>query len=53
VTVAWNGKTVHDDIVIDGPTGGGASEGPSAGAVRPQGHGNKVRWRGIRGEPLF
>ncbi|WP_345651604.1 family 16 glycoside hydrolase [Streptomyces siamensis] len=52
VTVVWNGKKVHDDITIDGPTGGGASEGLSAGAVRLQDHGNKVRYRNIWIEPL-
>ncbi|MDX3064984.1 MULTISPECIES: family 16 glycoside hydrolase [Streptomyces] len=52
VTVVWNGKKVHDDLVIDGPTGAGAPEGPSAGAIRLQDHGNKVRFRNIRIEPL-
>ncbi|MEV6960300.1 family 16 glycoside hydrolase [Streptomyces sp. NPDC051207] len=52
VTVVWNGRTVHDDVAIDGPTGGGAPEYPSAGPVRLQDHGNKVRFRNIRVEPL-
>ncbi|MGW3494755.1 family 16 glycoside hydrolase [Streptomyces sp. NPDC001020] len=52
VTVVWNGKKVHDDVAIDGPTGGGAPEGPSAGAIRLQDHGNKVRFRNIRIEQL-
>ncbi|MBM7440209.1 family 16 glycoside hydrolase [Streptomyces sp. HB132] len=52
VTVVWNGRTVHDDIAIDGPTGAGLPEGPSAGAIRLQDHGNKVRFRNIRIEPL-
>ncbi|MFB7115148.1 family 16 glycoside hydrolase [Streptomyces sp. NPDC056291] len=52
VTVVWNGKKVHDDFAIDGPTGAGAPEGPSAGAIRLQDHGNKVRFRNIRVQPL-
>ncbi|MFF5477641.1 family 16 glycoside hydrolase [Streptomyces sp. NPDC012935] len=52
VTVVWNGKKIHDDIAIDGPTGGGQPEGPSAGAIRLQDHGNKVRYRNIWVEPL-
>ncbi|MZD03503.1 DUF1080 domain-containing protein [Streptomyces sp. SID5785] len=52
VTVVWNGKKVHDDVAIDGPTGSGAPEGPAAGAVRLQDHGNKVRFRNLRIEPL-
>ncbi|MEU1303413.1 family 16 glycoside hydrolase [Streptomyces shenzhenensis] len=52
VTVVWNGKKVHDDVALDGPTGGGAPEGPSAGAIRLQDHGNTVRFRNLRVEPL-
>ncbi len=52
VTVVWNGKKIHDDITIDGPTGAGRPEGPSAGAIRLQDHGNKVRYRNIWVEPL-
>ncbi|MZE79702.1 family 16 glycoside hydrolase [Streptomyces xinghaiensis] len=52
VTVVWNGEKVHDDIAIDGPTGGGAPEGPSLGPVRLQDHGNTVRFRDVRVEPL-
>ncbi|GHB48809.1 hypothetical protein GCM10010377_44710 [Streptomyces viridiviolaceus] len=52
VTVVWNGQKIHDDVEIDGPTGAGAPEGPSAGAIRLQDHGNKVRFRDIRIQPL-
>ncbi|MGW4109711.1 family 16 glycoside hydrolase [Actinosynnema sp. NPDC004786] len=55
VTVVWNGVTVHQDFAIDGPTGGGAAEGPSAGPLRLQDHGDpgeNVRFRNIWVEPL-
>lgn len=52
VTVIWNGKKVHDDVTVDGPTAGGRAEGPAAGAIRLQDHGNKVRFRNIRITPL-
>jgi hypothetical protein len=52
VTVVWNGEKVHDDIVLDGPTASGRAETPAAGAIRLQDHGNKVRFRDIRVEPL-
>ncbi|MFE2750514.1 family 16 glycoside hydrolase [Actinosynnema sp. NPDC059335] len=55
VTVVWNGVTVHQDFAIDGPTGGGAAEGPSTGPLRLQDHGDpgeNVRFRNIWVEPL-
>lgn len=52
VTVVWNGETVHDDVALDGPTAAGRAETPAAGAIRLQDHGNKVRFRDIRVEPL-
>jgi hypothetical protein len=52
VTVAWNGTVVHDDVAVDGPTGGGAAEAASTGAIRLQDHGNKVRYRNIWIEPI-
>ncbi|WP_199561900.1 family 16 glycoside hydrolase [Micromonospora deserti] len=52
VTVVWNGAVVHNDVAIDGPTGGGGPEGPSARAIRLQDHGDKVRYRNIWIEPV-
>jgi hypothetical protein len=55
VTVVWNGVTVHQDFVVDGPTGGGAAEGSTAGPLRLQDHGDpgeNVRFRNIWVEPL-
>ncbi|MBP2326874.1 sugar lactone lactonase YvrE [Kibdelosporangium banguiense] len=55
VTVVWNGTTVHQDFPIDGPTGAGAPEGPSAGPIRLQDHndpGENVRFRNVWIEPL-
>jgi hypothetical protein len=52
VTVVWNGTTVHDDVAVDGPTGGGIAEGPATGPIRLQDHGNKVRYRNVWVEPL-
>ncbi|MET0235025.1 MAG: family 16 glycoside hydrolase [Kibdelosporangium sp.] len=54
-TVVWNGTTVHQDFAIDGPTGAGAPEGPSAGPLRLQDHGDageNVRFRNMWIEPL-
>ncbi|MET9878812.1 family 16 glycoside hydrolase [Actinacidiphila glaucinigra] len=52
ITVVWNGETVHDDVAVDGPTGGGDAESAAAGAIRLQDHGNKVRFRNLWIEPL-
>ncbi|KAA0932966.1 family 16 glycoside hydrolase [Streptomyces apricus] len=52
LTVVWNGTKVHDDITLDGPTASGRAETPAAGPIRLQDHGNKVRFRNIRLEPL-
>ncbi|GAA1163105.1 hypothetical protein GCM10009654_19790 [Streptomyces hebeiensis] len=52
ITVVWNGEKVHDNVAVDGPTGGGAAESAAAGAIRLQDHGNKVRFRNLWIEPL-
>ncbi len=52
VSVKWNGRTVHDDVALASPTGGGAPETAAAGAIRLQDHGNKVQFRNIWIEPL-
>ncbi|MEV4283212.1 family 16 glycoside hydrolase [Actinoplanes xinjiangensis] len=55
VTVVWNGVTVHNNVAIDGPTGGGAAESAAPGPLRLQDHndaGANVRYRNIRIEPI-
>ncbi|CAM3587442.1 family 16 glycoside hydrolase [Kibdelosporangium persicum] len=55
VTVVWNGVTVHNDVAIDGPTGGGDPESAAAGAIRLQDHGDpgeNPRFRNIWIEPI-
>lgn len=52
VTVVWNGRKVHDNVAVDGPTGGGDAESAATGAIRLQDHGNKVRFRNLWIEPL-
>jgi hypothetical protein len=51
ITVVWNGRKVHDNVAVDGPTGGGDAESAAAGAIRLQDHGNKVRFRNLWIEP--
>ncbi len=53
-TVVLNGTTIHDDVEIDGSTGGGAVEGPSGGPIRLQDHGDpnaNPRFRNIWIQP--
>jgi hypothetical protein len=55
VTVVWNGVTVHNDVGITGPTGGGDPEGAGLGAIRLQDHGDpgeNVRFRNVWIEPI-
>ncbi|WP_262698601.1 MULTISPECIES: family 16 glycoside hydrolase [Streptomyces] len=52
ITVVWNGRKVHDNVAVDGPTGAGDAESAAAGAIRLQDHGNKVRFRNLWIEPV-
>ncbi|MFE2291566.1 family 16 glycoside hydrolase [Streptomyces sp. NPDC059452] len=52
ISVVWNGVTVHDDVAVDGPTGGGAAEAATAGAIRLQDHGSRIRYRNVWVEAL-
>ncbi|MFE7398049.1 family 16 glycoside hydrolase [Streptomyces sp. NPDC057557] len=52
ITVVWNGKKVHDNVAVDGPTGAGDAESAATGAIRLQDHGNRVRFRNLWIEPL-
>ncbi|MEV7866310.1 family 16 glycoside hydrolase [Streptomyces sp. NPDC088124] len=52
ITVEWNGRTVHDKVAVNGPTGSGDAESAAAGAIRLQDHGNKVRFRNVWIEPM-
>jgi hypothetical protein len=47
LTVKHNGVVIHDNLEINGPTGGGKKEGPTGGAIQLQGHGNPVFYRNI------
>jgi uncharacterized protein YceK len=48
VSVIWNGKKVHDNVEIPGPTRTGQSdESPGAGPIRLQDHGHPVQYRNI------
>jgi len=47
ITVKHNGVTIHDQVEIAGPTGGGKKEDPTGGAIQLQGHGNPVYYRNV------
>lgn len=47
VTVVHNGVKIHDDVEIKDKTGGGRPEGPEAGPILLQDHGNPVRYRNV------
>jgi hypothetical protein len=47
VTVIWNGKKVHDNVEIDGPTRAGNTEETATGPIRLQDHGHPVQFRNI------
>jgi predicted dehydrogenase len=52
ITVVHNGVTIHNDVELGNRTGRGLREGPGAGPILLQDHGNAVRFRNIRIERL-
>jgi hypothetical protein len=48
-TVKHNGVVIHDDVEINGPTGGGrsAAEEGKPGSIKLQGHGNPLQFRNV------
>ncbi len=46
-TLKHNGVVIQDNTAIPGPTGGGAPEKPTGGAIQLQGHGNPVFFRNV------
>lgn len=47
ITVRHNGVIIHNNVEIDGKTGGGADETPELLPIKLQDHGNPVRFRNI------
>ena len=46
-TVFHNGVLIHDNVELNGPTGGGRAEDEKPGPVFLQGHGGQVQYRNI------
>ena len=46
-TIKHNGVTIHENLELKGPTGGGKKEDASGGPLQLQGHGNPVFYRNI------
>jgi len=47
ITVLHNGVEIHQELELPNKTGSGAKEGPTAGPIYLQNHGNPVRFRNI------
>jgi len=47
LTVWQNGRLIHDDVEVDGPTAGGTEEKQATGPLLLQDHGNLVRYRNV------
>jgi len=47
LTVKHNGVVIHENLELDGPTGGGQPESAAPGPIQLQGHGNPVFFRNI------
>ncbi len=52
LTVWQNGRKIHDDAEVDGPTTAGGAESSKPGPLRLQDHGNRVRYRSVWVERL-